>query len=114
MTNQHRQKQLWIGLVEVRAGDKGSPILGDTKGAFANILTWASNVEEYERNARLVIGELGGTYVSEIIDPEPLEQRKAKRGGHLDEEIEEMASRAEGNPDAIIYGTFHTYERDDA
>lgn len=101
-------------MVEVRALDSSSLILGDTKGAFTNIVTWASSVEEYEGNARLIIGELGGMYVSEFIDPEPLERRRTKRGGHLENEIEEMAARAEQNPNAIIYGTFHTYESDDA
>jgi len=81
MPTQPKQKQLWIGLVEVRALDSSSLILGDTKGAFTNIVTWASSVEEYEGNARLIIGELGGMYVSEFIDPEPLERRRTKRGG---------------------------------
>jgi hypothetical protein len=30
------------------------------------------------------------------------------------EEIEEMASRAEGKLNAIVYGTFYRYPRDDA
>ena len=114
MTSQPKKKQLWIGLVEVRTTDGKSPILGDTKGAFVNIVTWASDVDEYERNARLVIGELGGLYVAEILDPESIEKRRAKRGGDLEEEIEGIISRAEGNPNAILYGTFHTYERDDS
>jgi hypothetical protein len=37
-----------------------------------------------------------------------------KTTGGLGEEIEDMISRADDNPNAIIYGTFHTFEKDDA
>jgi hypothetical protein len=116
MAAQPEERQLWIGLVEVRALNGGSKILDDMKGAFVNIVTWASDAEEYARNARLVIGDLGGLIVSEIIGPEPVETRraKAKKNCGFEEEIEDMISRAERNSNAIIYGTFHTFEKDDA
>ena len=53
-----KKKAVWIGMVEVRPLDGKSEILGDTKGAFVNIVTWASDAEEYRRNAELVIGDL--------------------------------------------------------
>jgi hypothetical protein len=114
MGTQPKDKELWIGLVEVRVLKGGSEILGDTKGAFVNIVTWAFDAEEYERNARLMIGDLGGLFVAEIMDPEPVETRRARRKCGFDEEIEEMILRAQGNPNAVIYGTFHMFERDDA
>ncbi len=109
-----RQKQLWIGMVEVRPRDGRSEILGDMKGAFVNIVTWASDAEQYKRNAELIIGKLGGLFVSEVVNPEPVEARRARTSGRFEEDIEDMLSRAEGNPNAIIYGTFHTFENDDA
>lgn len=114
MAVQFEEKRLWIGLVEVRALGSGSQILDDTKGAFVNIITWASDAEEYERKARLVIGHLGGLFLSEVIDPEPVDMRRTKKNCDFEEEIEDMILRAEGNPNAIIYGTFHTFEKDDA
>ena len=114
MATQSKEKQLWIGLVEVRALSERSQVLGDAKGAFVNIVTWASDAQEYERNARLVIGDLSGMYISEVIDPEPVEMRRVKREGDVEAEIEDMILRAEGNSNAIIYGTFHLFEKDDA
>jgi len=106
-------KQLWIGMVEVRAGQgDASRILDGTKGAFVNIITWATDAQEYASNAELVIGDLG-LCVTEVVNPEPVETRRKSKGG-FEEEIEDLISRAEINPNAIIYGTFHTFENDDA
>jgi hypothetical protein len=113
MVNQLKKKEVWIGLVEVRALNGGNEILGDTKGAFVNIVTWASSAEDYKRNAETVIGDLGGLFVSDVLTPEPVKTRRVKKVV-FEEEIEDMISRAEGNPNAIIYGTFHTFEKDDA
>ena len=109
MTN---RQQLWIGLVEVRALT-GNQILGEAKGAFVNIVTWASDAEQYKHNADLIIEKLGGLFVSEVIDPEPVDDRR-KRGIEFDESIEDLIFRAKFNPNAILYGTFHAFEKDDA
>jgi hypothetical protein len=114
MAAQLKAKQLWIGMVEVRPLNGKSEILGDTKGAFVNVVTWASDAEEFKRNAELVIGDLGGLFISEVVNPEPVETRRARTSGVFEEDIEDIISRAQGNPNAIIYGTFHTFEKDDA
>ena len=108
-----RRKQLWIGAVEVRPLRGKSEILGDGKGAFVNIVTWATDAEQYRHNAELVIGGLGALFVSEVLNAEPVEDRRARRGNGFNENIEDLISRALANPNAILYGTFHTYERDD-
>jgi hypothetical protein len=46
--------------------------------------------------------------------PKPVETRRARTGGQFEDNVEDMISRAEGNPNAIIYGTFHMFENDDA
>lgn len=108
-----QQKQLWIGMVEVRPLNGKSKILGDAKGAFVNIVTWASDAEQYRSNVEDVIGSLGGLFVSEVVNLEPVETRRA-RIGDFEDDIEDMISRAQENQDAIIYGTFHTFTKDDA
>jgi len=114
MTAKFKGKQLWIGMVEVRASNGGSDVLGTTKGAFVNVVTWASGAAEFRRHAELVMNTLGKLFVIDVVDPEPVETRRARTKGHFEEDIEDMISRARTNPDAIIYGTFHTYEKDDA
>jgi hypothetical protein len=113
MLNQ-KHRQLWIGLAEIRPLSGGSEMLEGTKGAFVNIITWASNAEEFRSNAEMVIGNLGGLFIAEVISPEPVDLRRNNSNGNFDEEMEEMISRAEANPNAIMYGTFHLFERDDA
>jgi hypothetical protein len=34
-------------------------------------------------------------------------------GGHFAEDIEDVISRAQANPNAIRWGTFHTFKKDD-
>ncbi len=113
MNAQLTTKQLWIGLVEVRSLNGNNDILGHTKGAFVHIVTWASNADEYRRNAELIASKLG-LFVADIENAEPVEKRRQNRSVVFDEEIEDMIFRAEGNPNAIIYGTFHKFERDNA
>jgi hypothetical protein len=40
--------------------------------------------------------------------------RRARTKGAFEEKIEDIISRAQDNPNAIIYGTFHVFERDNA
>jgi hypothetical protein len=108
-----QRKQLWIGAVEVRPLRGKSEILGDRKGAFVNIVTWATDAEQYRHNAELVIGGLGALFVSDVLNAEPVEDRRARAGSEFDESIEDLISQAHANPNAILYGTFHTFERDD-
>jgi len=105
-----RETQLWIGMVEVQP-DKSSCFLGNSRGAFVNIVTWASSTDEFRRKAELVLGKLG-LLVIEVEGAEPVSTRREK--AELSEELEEIIERAGANPRAIIHGTFHTWRRDDA
>src|SRR4030081_1200387 len=105
-----KTRQLWIGKLEVRPL-KGSHILGDAKGAFVNVVTWACDAEEFRRNADLVLGELR-LFILEVEDAEPVSTRREK--AMFEDAIEDMVARAQENPNAIIYGTFHTWDRDSA
>lgn len=103
-------KRLWIGLVEARPLD-GCTVLDTAKGAFINIVTWAEDADEFRRKADLVLGEVNLAVV-DVGNPEPVEDRR-NLGGNFDEEMEDIIFRAEENPNAIIWGTFHLYENDD-
>jgi hypothetical protein len=109
-----RRKRLWIGMVEVRPLSGKSEILGEMKGAFVNIVTWAADAEQYRHNAELVIAGLGDLFVSDVLNPEPVEDRQARAGSEFDESIEDLILRAQLNPNAILYGSFHMFEKDDA
>jgi hypothetical protein len=108
MATDRKEKELWVGLVEVRAL-KGAEILIGAKGAFVNLVTWASDADEFKSRAKIVFDKLS-LFIVEIENNEPLSARRKKE--ELDEETEDMIARAENNPKAIIYGTFHTWKRD--
>jgi len=110
MIAHQERKQLWIGLVEVRALRR-SEVLGDGKGAFVNLVTWAADADQFKSNAELVLGNLG-LFIVNIENPEPVSARR--KTAEFEEEVEDMIARAQDNPDAIIYGTFHTWKRDTA
>lgn len=93
--------QLWIGLVELRPLRKGH-----RNPAFTNILTWASDSESFRAKAETIAAELD-MYVIGVENEEPLDARRER--SKLTEEVEDMLSRASSNPNAIIYGTFHTF-----
>jgi hypothetical protein len=51
-------------------------------------------------------------YCAQVENLEPVSVRKQKVV--LDGSVMDMIDRAEGNPNAIIYGTFHKWDRDTA
>jgi len=103
-------RALWIGLVEVRRLPD-SKLLKGRKGAFVNVITWASTAVEFRRKVESLATSIK-LFVVQVEDAEPLSQRK--RTFAIDEELEALADEAYGNPNAILYGTFHTYRRDEA
>jgi hypothetical protein len=102
------KREIRIGLVELRPLDKKAY---GAAGSFTNIVTWASNPAEFRKKAETIASTMD-LFVLDIEDAEPYLNRN--RPHEVSEEIEEIASRAESNPNAIIYGTFHRYSRDGA
>lgn len=100
------QRELWIGLVEMRPQNKK---LYGTAGAFVEILTWASDSSEYRIKAETIAATLD-LYVVGVEREQPLSVRLETVTPS--EELEDMIHRAESNPNAIIYGTFHRWEFD--
>lgn len=95
--------ELWIGLVELKPLDRERY---GAAGAFTNIVTWASDHEDFRRKAEIIAATLD-MFVIDVAGAEPVAQRAEKWS--MTEEIDDMLSRAQCNPDAIVYGTFHRY-----
>jgi hypothetical protein len=106
-------KQVWIGMVEVRPRDEGHELLRNARGAFVNIITWASDKDEYRDKVEFLISSMGGMFKSKVENPEPVESRMKRTGNRFEDSIEDVILRARRNPNAILYGTFHTYVKDD-
>jgi len=103
-----QQPELWIGLVEIKPlnqKDYGAA------GAFTNIVTWARNAVEFRQKAETIAATLN-LYVIGVEREEPFAERIKKFT--VDDEIEDMVGRAEFNPNAIVYGTFHCYPFNEA
>ena len=100
--------QLWIGLVEFRPVD---PKSYGAAGAFTTIVTWAPDPDGFRAKCEIIAKSLN-LWVADIDASEPLAERMKKIT--LSEEMEDMIFRAERNPNAIVYGTFHRYRFDQA
>lgn len=110
MTEETSSLKIWIGLVEVRPLE-GCEILDDAKGAFTNVVMWATNSEDYRRKSESTVAEMK-LFVVDIERSEPVIVRR-EREGDFDEELENIISRSEDHPDEIVFGTFHLYNKDD-
>jgi hypothetical protein len=108
LNSQEKQQELWIGVVEVKPLNRQAHGAG---GAFTNIVTWAHGVAEFRAKSEIIAATLD-MYVMDVEDAEPLAERTTKC--ELTEDIADMVFRAESNPNAIVYGTFHRYPFDEA
>ena len=71
----------------------------------------ARNATEYRKKADTIASTLS-LYVMDVEGEQRLNKWTAKRTPS--DEMEDMIQRAESNPDAIVYGTFHEYRVDQA
>ncbi len=110
------ERELWIGLVHLRPSTPQDWSAFDgwenyrAAGAYSNIITWASDAREFRLQMEKVAAD-SKLYVVDIENEEPLANRDRST---LDDGLKENARRAESNPNATIFGTFHSYSRDDA
>jgi hypothetical protein len=103
-----QQSELWIGMVELKPLNREEC---GAAGAFTNIITWACNATEFRKKAETIAATLN-LYVIGVEGEEPLAERIKKFT--VSEDIEDMIQRAESNPNAIVYGTFHRYPFNEA
>jgi hypothetical protein len=101
-----RDPELWTGVIELKP--LGRKQYG-AAGAFTNLVTWACDSEGFRRKAETIAATLG-MYVAGVEKDGPL----SPSPDDWSEELEDMVRRAESNPNAIVYGTFHRYPHDEA
>jgi len=95
------QPEIWIGTVEIRFVSPSAP--NHMERAFTVVTTWASNSEEFRQKCNRMLESYGWKLLGvEKAHPIPDE-------AVFSDEVEDMLERTKGNPNAIIYGTFHTY-----
>jgi hypothetical protein len=82
----------------------------DGKGAYVNIVAWASCEEEFGKRVKHATAELDCILLElehiQLLD-ERLEQPECP------EELIEMRSTAQRQPSDIVFGTFHTWVQSD-
>jgi len=91
--------ELWTGRVEVLTPATDT---GDTK-AFTNVITWASNAEEFGAMVCDVFEEYGWA----LLGVE--ECRPIALSSGFDQDVSEAIESAKGNRNACIYTTFYYY-----
>jgi hypothetical protein len=95
------QHEIWVGVVEISYSEDNAPSV--FKHAFIVITTWASNSEEFHEKCIRMLESYGWKLI-DVDQANPVIDSDA-----YNEEVEEMLERTRSNPNAIIFGTFHTY-----
>lgn len=104
-----QRKELWIGLLQVRARPN-SAVLGPAKGAYFNMITWATSDAEFKQKAARLCDDLE-LFVESVEDNMPVSERT--KSETLNDELQELVEQAESNPNAVLYGTFHRWLTED-
>jgi hypothetical protein len=97
------QPVIWIGTIEISFTDPEAPSGAKPEPAFTVVTTWASSPEEYGQKCKRMLESYGWNLLG-VDKAEPVPE-----DGEYSEEVEDMLERTRNNPNAIIYGTFHTY-----
>lgn len=97
------QPQIWIGTIEIYFADPKTPNVW--KPAFTTVTTWACSSEEFGQKCTRMLASYGWKLLG-IERANPVSDED-----EFCEETEDMLERTESNPNAITYGTFHTYPK---
>jgi hypothetical protein len=97
--------------VQVKPLPQAPNALSGAAGAYVNIVTWATDPLTFKAKVEKVAATYD-VYVVEIEDAEPVSVRESKFA--VDEEIEELILRVEGDQNYILCGTFHKYPHESA
>lgn len=92
---------IWIGTIDLSYFDSDKP--DSRKNAFAVVTTWACKPEEFAEKCKLMLESYGWSLLGvEKSNPaSPIQD--------YSDEVADMLERTRVNPNAVIYGTFHTY-----
>ncbi len=102
-------KQIWIGLVELRPLP-GCKLLEEAKGAYAHVMAWAENPEEFQKMTSLRAADLS-LEIIEFRDIQPWSIRHA--GDEVREEFYDMEKRIEADVRQVAFGRFHAWFKDE-
>ncbi len=102
-------KQIWIGLVEVRPLP-GCKLLEEAKGAYAHAMAWAETAEDFQKMAALRAADLSLEIV-EFRDIQPWSIRNA--GDELRDEFYQMEQRIASDVRQVVFGRFHAWFKDE-
>lgn len=97
-------KTLWIGLIEV-APKAGNRSLCNAKGAFVDVVTFATDALSFKRRVIRALGKMDMNLIG--FDP-PQQLRGRFFEKRIGKEIIQMAETAR-KLDSVVFGTFHTY-----
>jgi len=97
------QPQIWIGTIEIYFENPDTPSVW--KPAYTTVTTWACNAEEFSQKCTSMLESYGWKLLG-IDRASPVSDED-----EFSEETEDMLERTKSNPNAIIYGTFHTYPK---
>jgi hypothetical protein len=86
-----------------RFGDHG-------KGAYVNIVAWASSEEQFRQRVQKITPELD-CILLELEHIQLLNERMEQPD--YPEDLIDMRSTAERQPADVVFGTFHTWEQSD-
>ena len=93
--------EIWLGTIEISYSDWENRSI--RKNAFTVVTTWANNAEEFKQKCTEMLESYGWKLLGvERANPVPLDY-------DFSDEVSDMLERTRANPNAIIYGTFHTY-----
>lgn len=108
MTEPAPQREVWIALVGV-SPKPGTDLLGSAKGAWVNVLAWASDPKEYRTAVHEALEHYGLDLIG-IEDLEPLGRRLQRTV--VDPHLLRLANEVTATGFAR-FGPFHTYEDDE-
>ena len=101
--------ELWIGLVNV-IPKQGNDDLGDSSGAYVNVISYASSSSQFCKLVKKELLELGFIVV-EIEDIELFSDRIETYS--VSDELFDLAREVESSK-KIGLGTFHSYKNDES
>ncbi|MBP1645602.1 MAG: hypothetical protein H6Q16_1177 [Bacteroidetes bacterium] len=99
------KENVWIGLLEVSTRSRKG-VLGNSLGAFVNVLALAKNRDEFIEKVKISIDELELDFV-EIAEIELFSERN--KNFNLGNELISLAEEVV-QYDELRFGDFHTYK----
>ncbi len=97
---------LWVGLAECVPTFGDADLFDGGKGAFVNVVGFASSKEIFSRRVVEKLQELSATMVS-LEDVEPYEERTSQ--WEIDDDLQAAAAAAAGDGGDVVLATLDIY-----